>query len=238
MGRSTQLDLTLYDTDKVQNRYLEMYDPVLEPWLQKPINLLEIGIYKGGSLHLWRDYFPSAQVTGIDLNLPQDFLPGERVQIYQGDQTDKNFLSRVAELTAPGGFDIIIDDASHVGEWTRQTFWHLFEHHLIPGGLYVIEDWGTGYWPDWPDGWRYRNKGLVERLSSWLRRRSMSFLKVPFPNHSFGMVGFIKQLVDEQGAIDWSLGSLHGKTRHPSRFESVLIKPSLVFVRKANTAAE
>jgi len=35
---------------------------------------------------------------------------------------------------------------------TRRSFWHFFQHHLKPGGLYVIEDWGTGYWSDWPDG--------------------------------------------------------------------------------------
>src|SRR5438309_8699047 len=51
--------------------------------------------------------------------------------------------------TAPEGFDVIIDDCSHIGELTRISFWHLFEHHLKPGGLYVIEDWSTGYWDSW-----------------------------------------------------------------------------------------
>jgi SAM-dependent methyltransferase len=237
MGRSDKLNLARYDTDKIHNRYLEMYDPIFEPWLQKPINLLEIGVYKGGSLHLWRDYFPFAQITGIDLNLPQEFVAGERIQVFQGSQTDKNFLSSMAEMRAPEGFDIIIDDASHVGEWTRQSFWHLFEHHLKPGGLYIIEDWGTGYWWDWPDGWHYRVNGRKDRILDWLRSRSRSFLRIPFSNHSFGMVGFVKQLVDEQGAADWSLGSLHGKIRRKSRFECVLIKPSIVFVYKAKNTS-
>jgi len=62
------------------------------------------------------------------------------------------FLSEVACKTAPEGFDIIIDDASHLGKLTKIAFWHLFETHLKGGGFYVIEDWGTGYWSDWPDG--------------------------------------------------------------------------------------
>jgi spermidine synthase len=54
----------------------------------------------------------------------------------------------VARKTAPEGFDIIIDDASHFGDLTKIAFWHLFDNHLKPSGLYVIEDWGTGYWSD------------------------------------------------------------------------------------------
>jgi hypothetical protein len=58
----------------------------------------------------------------------------------------------VARKTAPEGFDIIIDDASHFGDLTKIAFWHLFDNHLKPSRLYVIEDWGTGYWSDWTDG--------------------------------------------------------------------------------------
>jgi hypothetical protein len=50
----------------------------------------------------------------------------------------------IADNVAPEGFDIIIDDASHIGELTKTAFWHLFDNHLKPNGLYAIEDWGTG----------------------------------------------------------------------------------------------
>ena len=67
-------------------------------------------------------------------------------------------MSRVANETAPDGFDIIIDDASHIGEFTKRSFWYLFDHHLKPGGLYVIEDWLTGYVDNWPDGKKLKHK--------------------------------------------------------------------------------
>ena len=92
----------------------------------------------------------------------QRFETGERIQVFQGDQADKAFLSKVANRTAPDGFDIIIDDASHIGELTKATFWHLFDRHLKPGGLYAIEDWGTGYLDDFPDG---RNSNRSHRFS-------------------------------------------------------------------------
>jgi hypothetical protein len=129
--------------------------------------------------------------------LPEHFVPGERIQVFEGNQTDEAFLSEVANKTAPEGFDIIIDDASHIGELTKTTFWHLFDNHLKPGGLYAIEDWGTGYWDDFPDGKRFNiANSPVESLSSETAGES---IKVPFPCHSYGMVGFVKELADEQG---------------------------------------
>ncbi|HYK48420.1 MAG TPA: hypothetical protein VEU94_01750, partial [Terriglobales bacterium] len=150
--RSKRLDLDAYDTDKVRLGYLELYDPILTSWSNKEIKLLEVGVEKGGSLKLWRDYFPRGTIVGIDRKLPRRLETGERIQVFQGDQADRAFLSKVASRTAPDGFDIIVDDASHIGELTKATFWHLFDRHLKPGGLYAIEDWGTGYLDDFPDG--------------------------------------------------------------------------------------
>jgi len=253
--RSKQLALDRYDTDKIRNHYLERYDPIVQPWVDKQIKLLEIGVQRGGSLLLWRDYFPLGTIVGIDINLPQGFSPGERIEVFEGSQADPLFLSEVANKVAPEGFDIIIDDASHIGELTKIAFWHLFDHHLKPGGLYVIEDWGTGYWDDFPDG-----RSVSHRVSASLRlqgqvlsllaavrlqRRLLSFLKhhpkivysakTPFQCHSYGMVGFVKELVDEQGAADMTMTRSNNKPKRNSKFESILIVPSIVFVTKASS---
>ena len=152
--RSDELDLTVYDSDKIESDYLRRYDPVFESFLNRPIKLLEIGIYKGGSLLLWKDYFPLGSIVGIDINIPEvnKELLHPRISMFMGSQTDTTFLSTVAEESAPDGFDIIIDDASHFGEFTKTSFWYLFNNYLKSGGIYVIEDWGTGYWSNWRDG--------------------------------------------------------------------------------------
>jgi len=230
--RSKQLNLDSYNTDKITHGYLDVYDPILAPWLGREIKLLEIGIFKGGSLQLWRDYFPLGTIVGIDLKLPDHFVPGERIQVFEGSQSDERFLSEVANETASEGFDIIIDDASQIGELTRRTFWHLFDHHLKPGGLYAIEDWGTGYWDDFPDG-----KGLDLRdplVSPSLVTTTGSLTektKVPFPCHSYGMVGFVKELVDEQGAACVTMKYPVEESR-ASKFKNLLITPAIVFVSK------
>jgi hypothetical protein len=181
--RSRELNLAACDTDKIGHHYLEVYDPILAPWVEKEIKLLEVGIHKGGSLQLWRDYFPRGTIVGIDLRLPENFVPGERVQVFEGSQSDERFLSEVAKKTAPEGFDIIIDDASHIGELTRRTFWHLFDHHLKPGGLYAIEDWGTGYWDHFPDG-KPPNLGIPESWHSTYREHKDS-CSLPFLRHGW-----------------------------------------------------
>ena len=140
--RSLQLNLDQYDSDKITHRFLEHYDSIFEPWVEKKISLLELGIYKGGSLLLWRDYFPLGTIVGIDIKPPVGFEPPERIHVFEGSQADPKFLSVVADEIAPEGFDIIIDDASHIGGLTKIAFWHLFDNHLKTNGLYVIEDWG------------------------------------------------------------------------------------------------
>ena len=234
--RSSALSLDRYDSDKISNRYLDWYDPIFEPWVNKKLTLLELGVYKGGSLLLWRDYFPYGTIVGVDINLPKDFEPTDRIHLFEGSQTDPQFLSRVANGIAPDGFDIIIDDASHIGELTKIAFWHLFENHLKPDGLYAIEDWFTGYFDDWADGKSLDLETYLQPKSTprlpWLKRVKRLPPKAPLRCHSHGMVGFVKQLIDEQGAGAATRRVLKGKPRRGSRFESMLITPGIVFIRK------
>ncbi len=227
--RSQFLDLNKYDTDKIPNGFLQIYDPLFSDYVDKEVNLLEVGVLEGASLLLWRDYFPKGHIFGVDLNIPPQLEGEDRIRLFRGSQTDTAFLSQVAG-EARGGFDIIIDDASHIGIFTKVTFWHLFENHLRPGGLYVIEDWGTGYWAGWPGGAAYNNRlrnaalKLLERLGAWKGDY--------FYNHSFGMVGLVKQLVDEQGHAELSAG---GPMRRPDRdckFQSVTVTAPMVIIKK------
>ena len=230
--RSQQLNLSAYDSDKIKHNYLLVYDPILAPCVNKEIKLLEIGVHKGGSLELWRDYFPHGLITGIDIKLPEHFVPGERIQVFQGSQADTRFLSEVGNKVAPDGFDIIIDDASHIGALTKTTFWHLFESHLKPGGLYAIEDWGTGYWDDFPDGKGFNiTHSPVSSVRSPSSDAVSNSMKVPFPCHSYGMVGFVKELVDEQGALNVTT-KYPAAERRASKFASMFITQSIVFVTK------
>jgi hypothetical protein len=212
-----------HNTDKLSNnQYIRNFERHFSPLRDKPIRLLEIGVLDGGSLLLWRDYFPNALIVGLDLKeSPFNTLP-DRIQIFQGSQGDTKLLSTMAGKCAPEGFDIIIDDASHYGVLSRSSFQSLFANHLKSGGIYVVEDWGTGYWPEWPDGSSYldslpKAEHKIERTPTFLSRAQAKLQKTlrlgfknsiykndhfrstdpSFSSHNSGMVGFIKELVDE-----------------------------------------
>lgn len=230
--RSKQLVLENYDTDKIANGYLEMYDPILQPLVDQEIKLLEIGVHNGGSLLLWRDYFQKGTIIGIDLKLPSHLSGEDRIHVFQGDQANTTFLTEVAAKMAPHGFDVIIDDASHFASPTKVAFWHLFDNHLKPSGLYVIEDWATGYWDDWPDGRKFRARSRLQSLWLSILWKGGSAAKIPWHTHSHGMVGFVKELIDEQGMYDLTRGRFTGTPTRGSKFERMVITCAIVFITK------
>jgi hypothetical protein len=164
------------DTDK--SAYFPVYEKYFSPIRNKELNILELGVLRGGSLLLWHYYFPNSKIVGLDINNVV-MEKQERIYVYQGEQQGKDVIDKICEIH--GKFDIIIDDASHIGEFTSKSFELLFDEHLVSGGIYVIEDWGTGYWGDWQDGSKFKNNKVNGNV---------------FESHQGGMVGFAKQLID------------------------------------------
>ena len=106
--------------------------------------VLEIGVKKGGSLNTWADWFAHAPIVGVDINPVRHAGPPGRVAVIQGDQGDVALLAALARDHGP--FAIVIDDGSHHSRHQRVGFETLFPH-VVPGGLYVIEDIHAGYKP-------------------------------------------------------------------------------------------
>lgn len=136
--------------------------PDLEPLRDQPIRILEIGIKRGASLRLWEEAFPSAQIYALDIRKRKGFET-DRTHVYVGDQADPVILEQIA--ADAGGFDVVIDDGSHLApdQWTSlMTLWP----HVTPGGVYIIEDVHTSYrWESY--GMRYgQPDNTVGRLCS------------------------------------------------------------------------
>jgi hypothetical protein len=130
---------TKYGTDKAEHGYPTIYETYLAHLQHEPITLLEIGIWEGAGLRMWRDYFPNALIIGIDKTDRNIHIP--RVIIRIQDQTDD--INQIASQAQ--GFDIVIDDASHHSSKTIQTFRNIYPH-LKPGGYYIVEDICTSYY--------------------------------------------------------------------------------------------
>jgi len=245
-----------YDTDKSRH-YLNSYEDFFSPLFDKNIRLLELGFKNGGSLLMWRDYFEKGIIVGIDIHPIQLEDQSGRIHIHTGLQQDKEFLDYVRRASAPDGFDVIIDDCSHIGELTRISFWHLFNNHLKAGGIYVLEDWGTGYWDTYPDGRRFKSEFWKHRMllseamqrgiiGAYKRSGKNTFLKKllnhlmiqtgprKFPSHHYGMVGFIKTLVDECGRADITHPIWGVPPQRHSKLKKIQINHGQVFIVKAS----
>lgn len=233
--------------------YFRNYEEYLGPIRADPIRLLELGVAGGQSLQHWETWLPKAQITGLDITpCPAQFASG-RVQTFVGEQQDRALLDRIAQERAPGGFDVIIDDASHVGQLSRISFWHLFDRHLKPGGLYFIEDWGTGYWPQYPDGRLLRRRevefawheqvlnrlhaapwvGRVPLLRRLVGRLRWITVRSRHRSHDSGMVGFVKELIDECGIEDATHPEFGIGNQRRSRIEWMRVSLGHVVIRKA-----
>lgn len=243
-----------HDTDKYINGYMARYSQHFGKLRGSHVDILELGIFNGGSLLTWRDFFLAGSVVGLDINPIKIDDPTGRIKTFVGLQQDTALLDHIRAESAPNGFDIIIDDASHIGDLTRRSFWHLFQNHLKPGGTYVIEDWRTGYWGKWIDGHDYRFKNrnggsIVEHLRQSLdamyanrpnRRLARYVIAIRniisqrrFRSHDWGMVGFVKELVDELG-MDMITHPQRGSRIPPRecKFTSMKIFPGQVFIEK------
>lgn len=144
----------IYGTDKGQTGFAALYGRRLADSRRRIRTVLEIGIggaekpnAGGGSLRMWKRYLPHAQIYGIDIHKKNIHEP--RITIFQGSQSDREFLEQVAARIGP--IDLLIDDGSHIGDDIHVSFEALFPK-VSPGGLYVIEDLHTSYWPKYCGG--------------------------------------------------------------------------------------
>ena len=156
------IDLFKKYPSKGKLHFLKIYENHFKNFKNKKINILEIGVHEGKSLMIWKDYFPKANIVGIDLKSYNFNI--NRIFTYQGDQTDTNFLLIVARKFKK--FDIIIDDGSHICSHIIKTFGVLFDY-LKDDGLYICEDLQTSYWP------RYGGS----RINLNKKNTSLSFFK-------------------------------------------------------------
>ncbi len=106
--------------------------------------IFEIGILNGSSLRMWKEYFHNSSIFAMDIKDLQHFEE-DKIKIFIGDQINIETLGTINKEHGP--FDVIIDDASHVNSYTATTFLTMFPL-LKSGGIYVIEDLHTCYWPE------------------------------------------------------------------------------------------
>lgn len=118
--------------------------------------VVDLGIFKGGSIALCCELFHPERIVGVDLEPARvqaldEFVDrrslGRSVELHFGtDQGDREALTRIVEDGSGGRpLDLVVDDGSHLYTPTRASLEVLLPR-LRPGGVYVIEDWGWAHW--------------------------------------------------------------------------------------------
>jgi hypothetical protein len=151
--------------------YFDVYDRHFSRFRSKPITLVEIGVFKGGSLQMWKHYFgPSAQIYGIDVNPECKKFEEDRISIFIGSQEDRGFLKSFAQSVPK--IDILIDDGGHTMGQQIATFEELYPY-IDENGVYLCEDLHTSYWPDFGGGYKKAgsfieySKNFIDYLNAW-----------------------------------------------------------------------
>ena len=131
-----------HNTDKAFfHEYLDFYQKNL-PKASFKGRLLEIGVMDGASLLMWREYYPNAEIVGVDID-SKSHLEIDHVVILQLDATQPEQLKDL------GYFDIIVDDGSHMTKDQQASFEWLYYNQLNKGGIYVLEDLHTSLMPSY-----------------------------------------------------------------------------------------
>lgn len=163
-----------YGSDKHIHGYDQYYDDVFQ---ETPTSILEIGIKKGASLLMWKELFPEARVTGMDINQSElsyeqgISLQNNGIRTFFGDSTDPVITGRMKNT-----HDIIIDDGSHFYIDIMATFDNFCNKF---NKYYIIEDamWDVEGIVDYIKSKGFANVKVYDSLSEVNVPVGESFLK-------------------------------------------------------------
>jgi SAM-dependent methyltransferase len=163
--------------------YFPIYEKHFNRFINGNVNFLEIGVFKGGSLNMWKDYFgPGAQIVGIDIDPECKKFENDQIQVRIGDQKDKKFLQSLVQEF--GEFDVVLDDGSHVMSDVVASFNYLFPN-LSKTGCYFVEDMHTAYWKEYEGGLR-RPESFIEFAKSLVDDMNSDWIEEEFKANIFG----------------------------------------------------
>ena len=118
--------------------YFEVYERHLRKFAGKRSRLVEVGVFSGGSIDMWRTCLGhGCEVVGVDVEPACQAYEAPGVRIFIGDQADRAFWRRLKADVGP--VDVVIDDGGHLPDQQITTMEEMLPQ-LRPGGVYICED--------------------------------------------------------------------------------------------------
>ena len=130
--------------------YFDIYERHLERFRGTSPTMLEIGVFEGGSLAMWKEYLgPGSKIVGIDINPACKTHEADGIEIFIGSQDDPALIDQI--LRKYPTLDVVLDDGSHIMAHMIRSFELLYDH-VASHGVYMVEDTHTCYWPEYGGG--------------------------------------------------------------------------------------
>jgi hypothetical protein len=136
------------NTDKnTTHSYLDLYEELLFCKKNTAKKILEIGIgstdNNGGSIKLWHDYFPNAEIYGLDIihidSVWNEIKNIDRIKLYtETDGYNEEFFKNTF-LNKNIKFDMMLDDGPHTLE-SMKKYIKLYSQLMTEDGILMIED--------------------------------------------------------------------------------------------------
>ena len=153
--------------------YFPVYDRLFSKYIGTDLIFIEIGVFNGGSLFMWRDFFgPRARIIGIDLNPLALKWKDHGFDIRIASQSDKFFWTQLFEEL--GAVDIVLDDGGHTFEQQIVTT-ECCIPHIKNGGMLVVEDTHTSYFADFGGPSQYSFISYAKNYIDGINYRCNSF---------------------------------------------------------------
>jgi hypothetical protein len=172
--------------------YFDVYHRHFQKFVGREVHVVEIGVYSGGSLGMWREYFGAdSHVYGVDLRPECKAYEGDGVRIFTGDQGDEGFWEEFCrEVPA---VDVVVDDGSHDPLDQIVTLEALLPQ-VRPGGVYLCEDVHGPRHPfhDYVNALS-RNLHSLGRGDSGFERRPIDFQRTVESVHLYPFVAVIEK---------------------------------------------
>ncbi len=197
------------------HHYLDIYHRHFAAFRDRSPVVLEIGVYHGGSLEMWRRYFGrGARIVGIDIDPRCRQFEGDSITVLTGDQADRRFLAEVRSRFPR--VDIVIDDGGHTMVQQITTFEELYPH-VQPHGLYLCEDLHTSFLAPFGGGYGKGGtfmeyaKALIDRLHAWYSTEPDRFSVDDISRSTYALHFYDSVLVVEKRPIEEPRVSMTGK---------------------------
>jgi hypothetical protein len=118
------------------------YSTEFTPKRNDKLKILEIGVHKGPSMKLLRDWFTNSEIIGIDPfgdglppNIADDIRKMGDITIIQDDA----YTSKILDMFEDNSIDYLIDDGPHTLDSQLFAIKHWFKKVKV-GGTMIIED--------------------------------------------------------------------------------------------------